>query len=376
MPFRIVVAPDSFKGTLSAARAARAIADGIRTADDAHVVIERPIADGGEGTIDALQALGAVTHELSVTGALGADVPARWASEGDTAYIEAAQGAGAHHVSRPDSQTCLRATSRGVGELIAAALDAGFRRIVLTTGGTAVSDGGAGMLGALGVRSLPEYGAFRGGGGLRDIRGVELDRLDRRLRDTRVQVALDVTNPLLGKDGAAAVFAPQKGAGPREVALLEAGLSQWTEFFDGGGDAARRPGAGASGGIGFAALVALGAEPVSGADVVLDLLDFDAQLREADLVVVGEGALDRQSLAGKAPVVAAQRAMSKGVPAVAIAGRVALDEVELAARGIHASWSLTTMSRSVEAAKAEPTRWLTEAGRRLAVRLPALLARG
>lgn len=376
MPLRIVVAPDSFKGTLSAVHAARAIAEGIRGADDAHVVIERPIADGGEGTIDALLASGAVAHELTVTGALGVDFRARWASSGHTAYIEAAQGAGAHHVAHPDSLTCLRASSRGVGELISAALDAGFRRIVLTTGGTAVSDGGAGMLGALGVRILPGAGAFLGGGGLRDIRSVELASLDPRLRDTDVRIALDVTNPLLGRDGSAAVFAPQKGAGPREVASLEAGLSRWVEFFDGGRGIARRPGAGASGGIGFAALAALGAHPVSGADVVLDLLDFESDLRDADLLVVGEGALDRQSLAGKAPMVAARRAMRSGVPAVAIAGRVALDDAELLAGGIRASWSLATIAGGVDAAQAEPGRWLVEAGRRLAASLPSAPAHG
>jgi len=371
--FRIVVAPDSFKGTLSAVDAARAIAEGIRAADGANVVIERPIADGGEGTIDALLAFGAEAHELSVTGALGIDVPARWASAGGTAYIEAAQGAGAHHVAHPDSRTCLRASSRGVGELITAALDSGFRRIVLTTGGTAVSDGGAGMLGALGVQTRPEAGVYRGGGGLRDIRSVGFEGLDARLRDSDVHVALDVINPLLGENGSAVVFGPQKGAGVREVALLEAGLSHWADFFDGGHGVARRPGAGASGGIGFAALAAFGAQPVSGADVVLDLLDFESDIRDADLVVVGEGCLDSQSLAGKAPVVAARRAMSSGVAAVAIAGRVALGEAELLAGGIRATWSLATMAGSVEAAQAEPGRWLVEAGRRLAAHLPSLL---
>ena len=373
MALRIVVAPDSFKGTLSAKHAARAIALGIRAADDSHVVVERPIADGGEGTIDALLDFGAEAHEITVRGALGVEVPARWASLGGTAYVEAAQGAGAHHAPDPDGRTCLRATSRGVGELITAALDTGYSRMVLTTGGTAVSDGGAGMLGALGMRTIPEFGAFAGGGGLRDIRAVELAGLDPRLGDLSLRLALDVTNPLLGADGSAAAFAPQKGAGPHEVALLESGFAHWANFFDGGLETAHRNGAGASGGIGFAALAALGARPVGGAHVVLELLDFEEDVQRADLIVVGEGSLDRQSLAGKAPLVAAERAMKSGVPAVAIAGRVALDEAELAARGIRASWSLATLSGSVEAARSDPTRWLVEAGRQLVARLPSLL---
>ncbi|QNE35609.1 glycerate kinase [Leifsonia shinshuensis] len=372
MPSRIVVAPDSFKGSLTAAQAARAIAEGIRAEGGSHVVVERPIADGGEGTIDALVASGAQPHELVVPGALGADARARWASLAGTAYIEAAQGAGAHHVPDPGPRGCVRATSRGVGALISAALDAGYRDLVLTTGGTAVSDGGAGLLGALGLTAQPDGSLFSGGGALTDVRGVDVGALDPRLRDVRLRVALDVGNPLLGENGSAAVFAPQKGAGEREVALLEAGLAHWAGLFDGGRDAALLPGAGASGGIGFAALAVLGAQPVGGADVVLELMDFAADVRAADLVVVGEGSLDRQSLAGKAPVVAAGHAMSRGVPAVAIAGRVALDADELASRGIRASWSLAALSGSVDAAQAEPVRWLVEAGRRLAEWLPSL----
>ncbi|MEO7015774.1 MAG: glycerate kinase [Leifsonia sp.] len=373
MPIRILVAPDSFKGTVSAGGAARAIANGIRAGNASHVVVERPIADGGEGTIDALVALGAESHPLTLTGALGGDASARWASLGETAYIEAAQGAGAHQVLTPDPKSCLRATSRGVGTLMAAALDAGYRHLVLTTGGTAVTDGGAGMLGALGLKTVPASTVFAGGGSLLDVNAVDIDGLDPRLREIRLDVALDVANPLLGPNGSAAVFAPQKGAGEIEVTLLEAGLANWAGLFDGGREDARCVGSGASGGIGFAALSVLGGRPISGAEVILGLMDFDEELGRTDLVVVGEGSLDRQSLDGKAPLVAAGRAMARGIPAVAIAGRVALDEVELAARGIHAAWSLTTLSGSIEAAHAEPLHWLAEAGRRLSAAIPSLL---
>lgn len=369
------MAPDSFKGTLSAQDAARALADGLRTARPAHDVVELPIADGGEGTLHLLSTRGAELHPVRIRDALGADTVAFWASFGDTAYVEAAQGAGAHHVSTRDARSCLRATSRGVGMLILDAIETGYRHIVLSTGGTSVTDGGAGMLAALGMKITPGSAAFAGGGSLSSVSAVDITRLDPRLRETRIDVALDVTNPLLGPSGSAAVFAPQKGARQREVHLLEAGLSHWSSLFPGGLKSAACAGSGASGGIGFAALCVLRARPIPGAETLLRLLGFAAELERADLLVVGEGSLDTQSLAGKAPLVAAELARTRGVPVVAVAGRLDLSVAELNGRGVKAAWSLADMAGGIGAAQSEPKRWLVEAGVRISEALPSLLER-
>lgn len=372
-PIRVLVAPDAFKSSLSATDAARLLAAGIATASADCTTVECPIADGGEGTIAVLERLGAYIHPTVVTGALGYPVPASWAAHNGTAYVEVAQGAGAHHVPTHSAETCLAASSTGVGQLIAAALDAGYRRITVTTGGSAVSDGGAGMLHALGAKFSPNDSGSAGGGSLARIRSVDLSTLDPRLRVTDVTVAVDVRNPLLGDAGAAETFSPQKGAGPREVELLEAGLARWADLVDRSGhNAALEAGAGASGGIGFAAMTALGARRIDGAELVLDLLGIDALLSEADLVVTGEGSLDSQSLFGKAPLAIAARAAAHRIPTAVIAGRIELTPSELARHGIIASWSLVELAGSTAAALDDPGRWLQEAGRLLATRASQL----
>ncbi|MGO4856319.1 glycerate kinase [Arthrobacter sp. 2MCAF14] len=370
---RALVAPDAFKSSLSAKEAARHLAVGMATAPADYTTVECPIADGGEGTIAVLEGLGAHIHRTIVTSALGHPVPASWAALDGTAYVEVAQGSGAHHVPTHTAQTCLAATSTGVGELIAAALDAGHRRIVLTTGGSAVSDGGAGMLHALGAEFSPDDSGSAGGGSLSRIRGVDLSTMDPRLQEADITVAVDVRNPLLGDAGSAKTFAPQKGAGAREVELLEAGLARWAHLIDGSGrDRAHEAGAGASGGIGFAAMTALSGRRVEGADLVLDLLGIDALLGEADVVVTGEGSLDTQSLFGKAPLALAARAAARRIPTVVVAGRVELTPSQLAGHGVIASWSLVELAGSTEAALDDPGRWLQEAGRLVATRASQL----
>lgn len=372
-PVRVLVAPDAFKSSLSATEAARHLAVGIATASADCTTVECPIADGGEGTIAVLERLGAHLHHTIVTGALGYPVPASWAAHNGTAYVEVAQGAGAHHVPIHAGETCLRATSTGVGELIAAALDAGHRKIILTTGGSAVSDGGAGMLQALGAEFSPPDAGSAGGGSLSRILGVDLSTLDPRLQEVDISVAIDVRNPLLGATGTAKTFAPQKGAGAREVELLEAGLTRWADLIDRSGhNAALEAGAGASGGIGFAAMTALGARRIDGAELVLDLMQIDILLDEADLVVTGEGSLDTQSLFGKAPLAIAARAAAHRIPTVVVAGRIELTPSELARHGIIASWSLVELAGSTAAALGDPGRWLQEAGRLLAARASKL----
>lgn len=371
---RVLVAPDAFKSSITAADAARHLAAGL-SSDPRCRAVECPIADGGEGTLAVLARLGGRVHEATVTGPLGAPVQASWAALGDSAYVEVAQGAGAQHVPIRSPETCLRASSIGIGQLVAAALDDGYRRIILTTGGSAVSDGGTGMLAALGARFWPPDSGSSGGGSLAKVLRVDLAALDPRLKEAEVLVAVDVANPLLGPEGASRVFAPQKGAGPSEIGLLEAGLAHWAAQLEDGARLAQEAGSGASGGIGFAAMAALAARRISGAELVLELLGIDGMLADVDLVVTGEGSFDRQTLAGKAPLALAHRAKARGIPVVAVAGRVDLGWDTLEEHGILASWSLVQLAGSPESAIAGAGAWLEEAGRLVSAELQRLIGR-
>ena len=338
---RVVVCLDKFRGSATAAQACTALADGLRRRSPALDVREIPMADGGEGTVDALVAAGWTPHAVTVPGPLGHPVEARFAARAGCAAIEMAQAAGRHLVG--DAPDALRASTAGVGGLIEAALDLGCESMVLAVGGSATTDGGAGMLQALGARLLDAAARDLppGGGALARLASVDLSGLDERLGHTRVTLAADVDNPLLGPRGAAAVFGPQKGASPDDVALLDHALARWANLVEPATRSARgKPGAGAAGGLGFAALAVLGARRLPGAEWLLDELGVDAALDGAAVVVVGEGRLDTQSLAGKAPVGVARAAARHGVPVVAVAGQVALDDAQLAAAGIGRSWAL------------------------------------
>jgi glycerate kinase len=356
----LVVCLDKFRGSATAVQACHWLAEGVREADPTRPVLERPIADGGEGTVDALVAAGYQRVTRQVPGPLGEPVAADLAVRGDRAVVELAQASGLHHV-RPTPATALAATTRGTGALIAAALDLGCRDLVLAVGGSATTDGGAGLLQALGARLLPE------GTDLARAARLDLTGLDPRLRDARFTLASDVDNPLLGPHGAAAVFAPQKGAGPDEVARLEAGLTRCAALVAAatGADHSDAAGAGAAGGAGFAALAVLGATRVSGADFLLAELGLDDVLRDAAGVVVGEGAFDAQTLHGKAPVRAAALAAAHGVPVVAVAGRIAVSAADLAAHGITAAHDLLTVAGDQRTAMAEAERLLRQVGRRV-----------
>ncbi|WP_280330331.1 glycerate kinase [Nocardia wallacei] len=366
---RIVLAPDKFKGSLTAAGVADAVADGIRRVrPDADIRLV-PVADGGEGTVDAAVRAGFDRVPVEVCGPTGAWVSAAFAHNGPVAVVEAAAACGLALL--PDGVPApLTATSLGVGQLLRAALDLGCRTLVLGVGGSACTDGGAGLLAGLGADLLRADGrpADPGGGGLTDIAYLDLHGLDPRSHEVELVLASDVDHPLLGNSGAAAVFGPQKGAGAREISALEAGLTHWARLVAQrtGFDAAGRPGAGAGGGIGFAALAVLGARRAGGIEILLDVVDFDRHARGADLIVTGEGSLDAQTLHGKAPAGVAARAAAHGVPAVAVAGRQLLDDKQLRAAGFTAAYALTDLEPDPRRCHTHAPELLTHHGEHIA----------
>ncbi|MGD0605258.1 MAG: glycerate kinase [Streptosporangiaceae bacterium] len=342
---QIVVAPDKFKGTLSAAQVAAHVAAGLGRACPGLSCVQVPVADGGDGTVEAAQAAGYRRVELSVSGPVGEPVTAAIAIHDGTAVIESAQASGLSRL--PGGVLApLTASSRGVGELISAAVGLGARRIVLGLGGVASTDGGAGLITALGARLLDESGTelLPGGAAL-----ARLDRIDlagwHDLSGVEVVAATDVDNPLLGERGAAAVYGPQKGASAQDVALLEEALRHWAEIAERtlGHVVRDEAGAGAAGGLGFAMLAFLRATTRPGIELMLELLSFPGQLRGARLVITGEGALDGQTLHGKAPVGVARAtaAVAPGVPVVAVAGICSLTGDQLRLAGLSAAYALT-----------------------------------
>ena len=345
---RIVIAPDKFKGSLPAAEVAAALAAGLRDAlDQAGAqaeLITIPVADGGDGTVDAAVAAGFARVPVTATGPTGQPVSTGYARRDDLALVELATVCGLERLPGGQLEP-LVSSSFGVGEVMRRALAAGARELVLALGGSASTDGGAGMLQALGAQVLGPRGEplGRGGGALGDVTeldlsGLVLSRLDPAAGAAQVTLAVDVQNPLTGPDGAAAVFGPQKGATPEQVTRLDDALRRWAGLVAGatGHDWSQAPGAGAAGGVGFAALAVLGAQQRSGIEMILDLVGFGAALDGADLVVTGEGSLDTQSLAGKAPVGVARAAAARGIPVVAVAGRSTLTPEQARAAGITA----------------------------------------
>ncbi|MGH3920001.1 MAG: glycerate kinase family protein [Pseudonocardiaceae bacterium] len=351
---RVLIAPDCFGGTLSAAQVAEAVERGWRRAAPGDELRLRPLADGGPGFVDVLHnALGGIMHSARVTGPAGEPVAAHWLQHETTGYLEAAQACGLHLVPswQRDATT---ATSRGVGELLAAVRDAGLRTAVVGLGGSASSDGGAGALAALGAVAVDTAGQPLppGGGAL-----VLCARLDGRaaVDGLRLVAAADVTNPLLGRYGAAEVFGPQKGAGPEQVRELEAALTRWADVLEQAtGRAVRElPSGGAAGGLG-AALLGLGAERVSGVQLVAERSRLDDALDHAELVVTGEGSFDWQSLRGKLVTALAEGAARRGLPCIVLAGQVSVGRREAAAVGIAAAYAAAELAGSVQAALADP----------------------
>jgi len=346
----LVVAPDKFKGSLTAPEAAAALARGLRRRLPGARVVEHPIADGGEGSLDMVLAQGFRPVGCTVSGPTGEPVQATFALDGQDALVEMAAAAGLGRLpgGMPDDRTARTASTYGVGELIRQALDRGARRIVLAVGGSATTDGGAGMAAALGARLLPPSGP--GGAGLLAVERLDLSGLDGRLAQTSVVVACDVDNPLTGPSGAAAVYGPQKGATAQTVALLDRALEHWADLVASatGRDLRELPGAGAAGGLGFGAAALLGAEVRSGVETLLDLSGFARAAAGADLVIVGEGSLDEQSLRGKGPIGVAAAAVRAGARVVAVAGRSTHAPHQVRPLGIDAVHTLSELEPDAE----------------------------
>ena len=360
-PFHVVVAPDKFKGSLSADQVASTIADGFREgflaalpADTgpggpvpAVESTEIPVADGGEGTVEAaLRSAGFEAVTTRVAGPTGDPVEATSARNGDVALVEMAQASGLDRLPG-GTPAPLTAGTRGTGQLVRAALDAGAREVVLAVGGSAGTDGGAGILAALGARLLDARGRDLpdGGAALLDLDRIDLSGLDPRARAARWTLAADVDNPLLGPRGAAAVFGPQKGASPDDVALLDRALTRFADVLAAttGHDARDTPGAGAAGGTGLVALGLFAAARRPGVEVVLDLVGWERRATGADLVITGEGSFDEQSLGGKTPVGVAAAAARSGAPVVVLSGRRQLPEERWRAAGFADARSLTDL---------------------------------
>ena len=343
---KIVIAPDSYKESLSALEVAQAVEAGFRQVfPDAEYVLV-PVADGGEGTVDAMvAATGGRKEIVTVTGPLGEPVEAFYGLTGDggTAVIEMAAASGLMLVPAA-ARNPLRTSSRGTGELIRAALDAGARRFILGIGGSATNDGGAGMVQALGARLLDLEGRELDGSGgdLARLERIDVSALDPRLAECRIEVACDVDNPLTGARGASAVFGPQKGATPEMVQALDANLARLARIVgrDLGVAVDTVPGAGAAGGMGAAMLAFFGATLKPGIEIVTAAVDLDDHVRDADLVITGEGRIDFQTVHGKTPIGVARVAKRHGKPVIGIAGSLGAEVGVVHAHGIDAVFSV------------------------------------
>ncbi|HIE53280.1 MAG TPA: glycerate kinase [Armatimonadetes bacterium] len=377
---KIVIAPDSFKGSLSAAEVAATMAEGVRAVwPDAELELI-PLADGGEGTVEALVAAtqGRIVRK-TVTGPLGEPVEAYLGVLGDgrTAVIEMAAASGLPLVP-PDRRDPRVTTTYGTGELLRAALEEGCRTLIVGIGGSATNDGGAGLAQALGARLLDAAGKDLppGGAALANLARIDVSSLDPRLREAQVRVACDVNNPLCGPEGASAVYGPQKGATPEMVQQLDAALAHYAEIVarDLGREVKNVPGAGAAGGLGAGLMAFADARLESGIDLVLEAVRFEERVQGADLILTGEGKIDRQALYGKTLSGVAQIARQYRLPVLAFGGGVAQDAYVLLEHGITALFGITPRPLTLEEALAQARPLLRQATeqvcRALAVPLP------
>ena len=400
----ILIAVDKFKGSLSGAELTNAILAGLRSELDSKVqILTCPIADGGDGTVDAAISAGFSERRVEVAGPFGAPVSARYAlSQDGVAVLEVAEACGLWRAEQLGLDT-WKATSFGAGQMIGDALDAGAHQIVLGLGGSATTDGGAGMLSALGLKIVDAAGesVAPGGGGLRQAASVDVSGLDSRLKRVVFTIASDVNNPLCGRKGAAFIYGPQKGASPEQVPLLDEALEQFAALLESeiAGRTSQKdviteksgtekqpenhvsretrelslaetPGAGAAGGLGFAALIlgcmAQKTELRPGVDIVFELTDFKKKLAESDIVITGEGKLDSQTLSGKGPAGVARAANREGKPVYMICGANTLSPQELEANGIAGVRAVLDSGVSLEESLANPRPHVLKLARSLA----------
>jgi glycerate kinase len=340
----VVIAPDKFKGSLTAREAAQAMTLGVKRADPAMRTVECPVADGGDGTLDTVIAAGFERVPVYAMGPTGQLLLTAFARQGDTAMVEMAEVCGLQRL--PGAALApLTASSYGLGAVVAQALDRGCRDIVIGVGGSASTDGGAGFLAALGAVALNEDGSRLGPGGqpLRYCAHLDLTGLRRDIATATFTIAADVDNPLYGPLGAAHVYAPQKGANAEQVTELDLALRSWADVVEGSTNTEFRDaaGAGAAGGVGFAAMSVLGARMRPGIELILDLVDLDKHLVGARAAITGEGSLDHQSLRGKAAVGVSRRAGAHGIPTYAVAGVSTLPPAAARAAGLMGVYTLS-----------------------------------
>lgn len=357
---KIVIAPDSYKESLSALEVATAIEQGFREIFPDADYVKLPVADGGEGTVEAMVAAtqGGII-KVRVTGPLGENAEGFYGLSGDeqSAFIEMAAASGLEMVA-PSLRNPLKTTSWGTGELIRHALDAGVKHIIIGIGGSATNDGGAGMVQALGAKLLDAEGnpIGLGGGELEKLARIDIRELDKRLAECRIEVACDVTNPLTGEEGASAVFGPQKGATPEMIERLDAALAHYAKIIarDLDIDVLNLKGGGAAGGMGAALYAFCGAELRQGIEIVTDALHLDKHVADADLVITGEGRIDSQTIHGKVPVGVAKVAKRYNKPVIGIAGSLTADVGVVHQHGIDAVFSVIykvcTLEEALESA--------------------------
>lgn len=353
---KIVIAPDSYKESLSATEVAQAIEKGFREVFPDAQYVSVPVADGGEGTVEAMiAATHGSAHSALVTGPLGEKVNANWGMSGDgkTAFIEMAAASGLALVP-PEKRNPLITTSRGTGELILQALDSGASNIIIGIGGSATNDGGAGMVQALGAKLCDANGTEigYGGGSLNTLNTIDVSGLDPRIKHCAIRVACDVTNPLVGEQGASRIFGPQKGATEPLILELDRNLAHYADIIKKslGVDVKNVPGAGAAGGMGAALMAFLGAELKSGIEIVTQALNLEEHIHDCTLVVTGEGRIDSQSIHGKVPVGVANVAKKYHKPVIGIAGSLTRDVGVVHQYGIDAVFSVLTSIGTLEEA--------------------------
>ena len=364
---KIVIAPQTYKGSISALDVARAMREGVkRVAPDAETALV-PVADGGDGTLETLvETSDGEVHNIEVTGPLGERRTAQWGAMGDglTAVIEMARTSGLALVP-DDKRNPLTTTTYGLGEAMRSALDAGFRRFIIGIGGSATNDAGAGMAQALGVRLVDadDVDLPYGGAALANLHAIDMSELDARIGECEILVACDVNNPLTGPTGASAIYGPQKGATPQMVAQLDAALSHFARIVkrDIGVDIDEVPGAGAAGGLGGGMIAFTNARLRAGVDIVLGTVRLDDYLPGADLVITGEGSTDHSTIYNKAPVGVAEHAKRLGIPVVDISGSLGLGYRDVHKHGIDAAAAITLGPMTLEDASSRAAELIADA---------------